>query len=108
MAGEPGGEPSKIIRERITDARRRGSARLEDSGKLTNAEMTPKDVGRFCEAERDAEALLRDAHDRLQLSGHGFHRVLKVALTIADLDMADRIGVTHLAEALQYRVRVAA
>ncbi len=106
MAGDARGEPSKAIGARITKARRLGAERLNETGKLVNAEMSPKDVGRFCQTDRQAESLLRDAHHRLQLSGRGFHRVLKIARTIADLDdVADRIGVAHLAEALQYRAR---
>ena len=106
MAGDARGEPSEAIGERITKARRFGAERLNETGKLVNAEMSPKDVGRFCQTDRQAESLLRDAHHRLQLSGRGFHRVLKIARTIADLDdVADRIGVAHLAEALQYRAR---
>ena len=48
-------------------------------------------------------ALLRDAADAMRLSGRGYHRVLRVARTLADLDGADRIGRLHLAEALSYR-----
>ena len=105
MAGVATGEPSESIGKRIMEARRLGAERLNETGRLTNAEMNPKDVDRFCETDTDAESLLRHAHDRLQLSGRGFHRVLKVSRTIADLDGAGRIGVSHLGEALQYRAR---
>ena len=105
MAGVATGEPSKVVGGRITKARKLGAERLNETGRLTNAEMNPKDVDRFCKTDRDAEALLRHAHDRLQLSGRGFHRVLKVARTIADLNGGERIGVAHLGEALQYRAR---
>lgn len=105
MAGVATGEPSESIGKRVTEAREIGAKRLSGTGRLMNAEMNPKDVDRFCKADRDAESLLRHAHDRLQLSGRGFHRVLKVSRTIADLDGAERIGVSHLGEALQYRAR---
>ena len=105
MAGVATGEPSGSIGRRVTEAREIGAERLSGTGRLMNAEMNAKDVDRFCKTDRDAESLLRHAHDRLQLSGRGFHRVLKVSRTIADLDGAERIGVSHLGEALQYRAR---
>ena len=105
MAGDAVGEPSKLIGARVAKVRRIGAARFAETRRLTNAEMNPKEVGEFCQTDPDAESLLRYAHDRQQLSGRGFHRVLKVARTIADLNEADRIGVADLAEALQYRVR---
>ncbi len=107
MAGDPSGEPSKAIAGRVADARQRGVRRLSDRGKLSNAEMNAKDVAEFCQTDGEAEALLRNAHDRLQMTGRGFHRVLKLARTIADLDSAETIGVAHLAEAIQYRARAA-
>ena len=88
MAGVATGERSESIGKRVGEAREIGAKRLSGTGRLMNAEMNPKDVDRFCKTDRDAESLLRHAHDRLQLSGRGFHRVLKVARTIADLDGA--------------------
>ena len=72
---------------------------------LTNAEMGPQDVRRFCQQrlEAGAEPLLAAAMEQIGLSARGFHRVLRVARTIADLDGVDEISSAHLAEAIQYR-----
>ena len=106
LAGAPDGEPSARIRERVSEARGRQATRLQERGKLTNAEMTARDVQDLCVLDSDAEALMRGAHQRMQLSGRGFHRVLKIARTLADLDGVDIVAVRQLAEALQYRPRV--
>ena len=71
-----------------------------------NAEITARLVPELCLLDKRAESLLRDAHDRMGLSGRGHHRTLKLARTIADLDGAEVIGPAHLAEALQYRARL--
>lgn len=67
--------------------------------------MGPAEVREFCEVEPAAQPLLRVAMQRLQLSARAFHRVLKLARTIADLAGAETIAAPHLAEALQYRPR---
>jgi magnesium chelatase family protein len=71
------------------------------SGVTCNAEMGPAEVRRICRPEGPAETLLRAAMSRLHLSARSFHRVLKLARTIADLDGADLIGAAHVAEALR-------
>jgi magnesium chelatase family protein len=67
--------------------------------------MGPGEVRRHCPTEVPAEALLRAAVQRLHLSARSYHRVLKLARTIADLAGAETIGAAHVAEALQYRPR---
>ena len=67
--------------------------------------MTPIEVKEFCQTEPAAQSLLRTAMKQLHLTARAFHRVLKLARTIADLDEADVIKANHLAEALQYRQR---
>jgi len=70
-----------------------------------NAELAPAQVRRDCRIDAEGEALLRTAMRRLGLSARAFHRILKVARTIADLEAADAIATRHVAEALQYRPR---
>ena len=108
----PTGETSAAVRERVETARARQRERLAEAGNaspaaLTNAEMGPQDVRRFCQQrlEAGAEPLLAAAMEQIGLSARAFHRVLRVARTIADLDGADEISSAHLAEAIQYRRR---
>jgi magnesium chelatase family protein len=98
-------EGSAVIRERVEAARYRAAARLAESGLLCNSDMRAGDVRRHCRLEDSAAALIRAAMQQLQLSARAFHRVLKIARTIADLAGAEEIASAHLAEALQYRPR---
>ena len=70
-----------------------------------NAEMGVREVRRWCELDGTGEALLRAAVTQLGLSARAYHRVLKVARTIADLASAETIQPAHLAEAIQYQRR---
>lgn len=93
------GESSAQVRIRVEQARRR---QVERQGK-TNSRLNPREVERFCTAEENASALLKQAITRLNLSARAYHRVLKLARTIADLAGHAALGVTHVAEAIQYR-----
>jgi magnesium chelatase family protein len=99
------GESSAVIRSRVESARAKGRTRLAASGLTCNADMRPGDIRRHCPLDAPSATLLRTAMQQLQLSARAYHRVLKVARTIADLSGADQIGASHLAEALQYRRR---
>ncbi len=101
------GEGSSGPRQRVEHARDVQRQRFSDNGFLCNSEMGPAEVWEYCQLEDAARSLLQTAAQRLTLSARAFHRVLKVSRTIADLDGVDTIGVSHLAEALQYRARAA-
>lgn len=97
------GPSSARVRMRVEAARARQRARFETGRVRCNADMGPRELRRFCPLEPHAARLLRRAAERLDLSARGYHRTLKTARTIADLEGAERIGPDHLGEALQYR-----
>ncbi len=105
LADERLGEKSESVQARVKSARNRQLERLNGTGLTTNAEMTPNEVRSFCQVEEAAQSLLKAAMKQLYLSARAFHRILKLARTIADLDSSDIIKVNHLAEAIQYRPR---
>jgi magnesium chelatase family protein len=107
------GEPSAAIRERVEDARERQRERFAGvmggtSGRLTllcNADMGPAEVREHCPLDDAGKSLLRAAMTQLGMSARAFHRILKLARTIADLEGVADIQTHHLAEAIQYRPR---
>jgi magnesium chelatase family protein len=98
-------EKSEKVQQRVVKARERQLERFKGTGLLTNSEMAPAQVRDFCKTEEAAQSLLKSAMKQLYLSARAFHRTLKLARTIADLDDADIIKAHHLAEAIQYRPR---
>lgn len=97
-------ESSSQIRERVIKARQIQVERYKDDGILTNSELTPKLIKKYCAIDSASEELFRAAIVKYQLSGRRYDRVLKLARTIADLDGAENIQQAHLMQALQYRV----
>jgi magnesium chelatase family protein len=99
-------EGSTEVRARVTAARTRPRRRFASNaaGALrTNAELNGQLLEQFATPDDAGLALLRQAADTLKLSARGFHRVLRVARTLADLDDADTVSRIHVAEALSYR-----
>ena len=105
LAGRTPGETSASIRARVEAARERQRARHQGTSLRTNADMGPAQVRRFCELDSAGRGLIKAATRQLGLSARGYHRVLKLARTIADLAGSEGIETPHLAEAVQYRQR---
>lgn len=96
-------EGSSQVRERVMAARKRQESRFAGSGLHFNADMGAGDVARYCALEEAELRYMERMFAAMQLSARAYHRILKVARTIADLDNSDRIGTIHLAEAICYR-----
>jgi len=104
LAAKHSGELSVAIRERVEAARQRQRARFQGQhGVHANAHMTPRDLRRTCRITNGIDALLKTAITRLGLSARAYHRVLKIARTIADLAAVPDLTTEHVSEAIQYR-----
>ena len=98
LSAERQGEPSRAVRERVTAARQKQAAHFKHTRLLTNADMGPAEVRRHCQLDGAGQRLMQAAMRQLHLSARAYHRVLKLARTIADLAGAADIGPAHLAE----------
>ncbi|MDP2656028.1 MAG: YifB family Mg chelatase-like AAA ATPase [bacterium] len=96
-------EESSVIRQRVQRARSRQEERYKDKGIITNAELTSDMVRTAIHLSPDVKALLEKATDQFQLSARSYYRIIKLAQTIADLQEAEIIDISHVAESLQYR-----
>ena len=105
LADERRGETSANVQARVTAARERQQKRFSGRRLTCNTEMTPTEIRDLCKVEDSARSLLQAAMKQLYLSARAFHRILKLALTIADLEGSDVIKAPHIAEAVQYRPR---
>ena len=107
LSEERMGEKSVIIQERVEQARVKQRQRFKDKHDISaNADMHLAELRKYCLLDEAGQSLLRSAMNQLQLSARGYHRVLKLGRTIADLAGSDVILSIHLAEALQYRSRL--
>ncbi len=96
-------ESSSEIRKRVVAARKIQAQRYKDEGILTNSELTPKLIKKYCKIDKPTETIFKTAIVKYQLSGRRYDRILKLARTIADLEGSDDIRQNHLMQALQYR-----
>jgi magnesium chelatase family protein len=92
------------IRDSIQRAKKIQLARFDDSGVFSNSEINYKNVEKLCMAEKTAETMLKNAINKKGLSLRAYHRTLKVARTIADLETSDTIKDNHIAEAMALRM----
>jgi len=110
------GEPSADVQVRVEAARERQRQRFGEAANqqitkspnfiACNADMRPAQIRQYCQLDETSNSLMRTAMNQMQLSARAYHRVLKLARTIADLVGEEKIAPTHLAEALQYRPKL--
>jgi magnesium chelatase family protein len=100
------GEPSAAVAGRVAAARRSQTERFAGYLRcMTNAEMGIEEIRAHCALDGAGQSLMKAAVRQLDLSAGAYHRILRIARTIADLAGAEQIGPAHLAESIQYRAR---
>ena len=97
-------ESSALIGRRVLATRQRQIKRLNETSLTCNAHMSGKDIEAYCTLKKPVLNLLEQAMNQLGLSARAYHRIIKVARTIADMDQSQDIRAEHMAEAAQYRV----
>ena len=103
LQGASAGESSEVVSNRVKKAHMQQLARRADSGCQFNSQLASKGLEKVCQLDDDSVELLSGAYKKMGLSARGYHRLLKVARTIADLDQSEVITSIHLAEAISYR-----
>lgn len=103
MSAPPPGEASATVAARVAKAREIQVNRYRDSGRGSNSEVDGELLEKVAAPDTDGRALLTQAAEKMRLSARGYHRILRVARTIADLDSAINVKRIHIAEALSYR-----
>lgn len=98
-------QEAEIIKQRVIKAREIQKDRFKNENILTNSEMKPPHIKKYCQVDSKSNSILKKAVNSGQLSARGYHRVLKTARTIADLEESDKILSIHIQEALAYRKR---
>ena len=96
-------ESSETVRARVVAARLQQLDRFKDTSLVCNAEMTERELERYCVYDSPTRHVLESAVTKMRLSARSYHRILRVSRTIADLALRDLIQLEDVAEALQYR-----
>ncbi len=99
LAADADGEPSQLIAARVQAAT---DIQLQRQGKR-NQYLSTREIDHYCKTDKPGKARLKVAMEHFQWSGRAYHRILRVARTIADLEQAERISEPHISEAVQYR-----
>ncbi len=106
MSGEAEGPKSEEIGQIVAGARQTQQKRFAGTGLQVNAEMGPREIKKYCQVDAAAENLIKNAVTSHNLSVRGYHKILKIARTIADLDNnKEIIQANHIAEAIAYRIK---
>lgn len=96
-------QSSAVMRAAVEQARERQYVRYKNESISYNSQLPAKLVNRYCKLSREAKTLMEEACRKFAFSGRAYHKILKVARTIADLEDAETVSVGHLAESIQYR-----
>lgn len=103
LASKTDGTSSEQMREKVLIARDVQRKRFHGQSGMLNGKMTPREIRKYCQLEADAESLLKTAMEEMGLSARAHDKILRLSRTIADLETADHISITHLSEAINYR-----
>jgi len=109
LSGDRLGESSESIRARVQAARDIQNKRFSKNGSsdiVCNADMCVGEIRQYCKLQDEGQGLMRAVMSQMNLSARAYHRILKLARTIADLAGSEEIQSSHLAEALQYRPKI--
>ncbi len=105
MSDATSGPKSETFRKIVENSRQIQSKRFTGTAIQTNSEMGPKEIKKYCQVNNEAENLLKNAVLTHNLSGRSYHKILKIARTIADIDGQEMIMPNHIAEAIAYKIR---
>ena len=105
---EKSGESSEVLQNKVLNARKKQIERFKILKKpeMTNSAMTTRDISQFIKLSDEVKNILKSSAEKLSLSPRAYHRVIKLARTIADLENKDEIEIAHILEALQYRPKI--
>lgn len=109
MSGDRLGQSSESIRARVQAARNiqlKRFSKIESSNIVCSADMSVGEIRQYCKLPENGQSLMRVTMTQLNLSARAYHRILKLARTIAHLAGCEEIQSVHLAEALQYRPKL--